>query len=267
MAAREGSSHGLVRFTRLAEQIADDLRNRILVGDLSDGSELPIEEELRAMYPVSKPTLREAMRVLEAEGLVTVRRGSVGGAVVHRPTAEHVAYSLGLVLAGRKVDIGDIGIALRAVEPACAEACAQRADRNEVVVPVLKMLHERAIRAVGDLVEVTTLSRMFHEAIVELCGNESLSILAGALESLWSSHESTWANRDAKSVNIPRKERLHALGEHLTLIEQIADGDAAGARETALKHLEVSQGYPRAGERAGTVSPDAVRARFIERTS
>ena len=182
-----------VRFARLAEQVADDLRTRILIGDLADGSALPIEEVLRAQYPVSKPTLREAMRVLEAEGLVTVRRGAIGGAVVHRPTSEHVAYSLGLVLAGRRVAISDVAGALREVEPSCAAACARRPDRNEAVVPTLRMLHERSLKVVDDLVEVTTLSRMFHEAIVELCGNHSLAILAGALESVWSSHESDWA--------------------------------------------------------------------------
>lgn len=256
-----------VRFARLAEQVADDLRTRILIGDLADGSALPIEEVLRAQYPVSKPTLREAMRVLEAEGLVTVRRGAIGGAVVHRPTSEHVAYSLGLVLAGRRVAISDVAGALREVEPSCAAACARRPDRNEAVVPTLRMLHERSLKVVDDLVEVTTLSRMFHEAIVELCGNHSLAILAGALESVWSSHESDWAARNGEGASIPRKERLQALEEHRRLIDQIAEGDEEGARRTASCHLEVSQTYPGNDEDQGAVSPTPVRARFIERTA
>ena len=71
-----------VGFRRLAEQVADELRRRILGGELADGSVLPKEDELLLEFPVSKPSLREAMRILEAEGLLRVRRGKLGGAVV-----------------------------------------------------------------------------------------------------------------------------------------------------------------------------------------
>ncbi len=258
---------GGVRFARLAEQIADDLRNRLLVGDLAEATELPIEETLRTHYAVSKPTFREAVRVLEAEGLITVRRGAIGGAVVHRPDAEHVAYSLGLVLSGRRVNITDVAAAIRAVEPACAAACALRDDRDREIVPILTRLHERSTKVVDNIVEVTALSRMFHEAIVDLCGNTSLAILAGALESLWSSHEAAWASRDGETSAIPRSQRLHALDEHRLLIDQIAAGDAEGARNTSLRHLEVSQNYP-TGEGADVlISPASVRSRFIATSS
>jgi DNA-binding FadR family transcriptional regulator len=250
-----------VRFQRLAEQVADDLRRRILLGDFADGAALPVEEALRAEYPVSKPTLREAMRVLEAEGLVTVRRGSIGGAVVHRPAASNVAYTLGLVLSARRVDIGDVGAALREVEPACAAACAERADRAEVVTPVLRDLHLQALEVVEDLVAVTELSRRFHEAIVERCGNQSLAILAGALESLWSTHESDWAHRVVRDEPIPVEQRLTALGDHERLIELIESGDADAARRFAAAHLHTSQTYPDA--EGPSIDPDAVRRSFV----
>ena len=86
----------------MAELVADRLRSRILTGDLEDGDLLPKEEELREIYPVSKPSFREAMRILEAQGLITIRRGNVGGAVVHRPTANNVAYTLAMVLANER---------------------------------------------------------------------------------------------------------------------------------------------------------------------
>ncbi|MFC9518121.1 FadR/GntR family transcriptional regulator [Nocardiaceae bacterium NPDC056970] len=257
-----------VRFARLAEQIADDLRERLLVGDLADATELPVEEALRTHYGVSKPTFREAVRVLEAEGMITVRRGAIGGAVVHRPDSEHVAYTLGLALSGRGVNISDIAAALRAVEPSCAEACALREDRDREVLPVLRRLHERSLKVVDNLVEVTALSRLFHEAIVDLCGNESLGILAGALESLWSSHESSWAQRDQHLTDIPRAERLEALEEHRLLIEHIAAGDAEKARQLALHHLTHSQQYPtRSSNEDVSISPTAVRHRFIATSS
>src|SRR5947209_6940395 len=133
-----------LRFQRLAELVADRLRERILRGDLEDGDLLPKEEELRASYPVSKPSLREAMRILEAEGLITVRRGNVGGAVVHRPTPANVAYTLAMVLSANRVDIPDVARALREVEPSCAALCAGRADRAAAVVPQLRALQNEA---------------------------------------------------------------------------------------------------------------------------
>lgn len=255
--------HRTVRFTRLAEQIADDLRTRILVGDLADETGLPVEEQLREQYDVSKPTLREAMRVLEAEGLVTVRRGSIGGSVIHRPTAENVAYTLGLVLASHQAELVDVGVALAAVEPACAAACARRPDRDRAVVPLLQELHDRSLEVVDDLVEATTASRAFHEAVVQHCGNISLSVLAGALESLWSTFESAWAHRVPDAGEVPRAERVAALMDHARLIELIHDGDAEGARRHSAEHLAAVQTYPTRQART-IVEPLAVRDSFVD---
>ena len=71
----------------LAELVADTLRQQILNGTLTGGSLLAKQEDLLAEFGVSKPSLREAMRILEAEGLLRVRRGKLGGSVVRRPNA------------------------------------------------------------------------------------------------------------------------------------------------------------------------------------
>src|SRR5258707_617511 len=84
--------------SRLDELVADALRDRITGGDLRDGDLLPKQEELLAEFRVSKPSLREALRILETEGLITVRRGNVGGAVVHLPDSDDAGYMIGLIL-------------------------------------------------------------------------------------------------------------------------------------------------------------------------
>ena len=70
---------------RIAETVAAELRSRILVGDGPHDYRLPTQEQLVKEFGVSYPSIREAIRILETEGLVTVRRGNVGGAEVHRP--------------------------------------------------------------------------------------------------------------------------------------------------------------------------------------
>jgi GntR family transcriptional repressor for pyruvate dehydrogenase complex len=98
-----------LRQPRLAEMVADVLRRRILAGQLADGSMLPKQEELIDEFGVSKPSMREALRILETEGLITVQRGNVGGAIVHAPQASNAAYMLGLVLQSRSVSLYDVG--------------------------------------------------------------------------------------------------------------------------------------------------------------
>jgi DNA-binding FadR family transcriptional regulator len=252
-----------LRFQRLAELVADRLRERILRGDLEDGDLLPKEEELRAEYPVSKPSLREAMRILEAEGLITVRRGNVGGAVVHRPTPANVAYTLAMVLSANRVDITDVARALREVEPSCAALCAGRPDRAKSVIPKLRSLQKEAMANVDDLMAATSLSRRFHESLVSLCGNETLIIMVGALEALWSSHETGWASRTSSPARVPVEERRVALDAHQQIIDLIAAGEAASVRDLVAEHLAEVQQYPSVPPGSATIDPVVVRDRLM----
>src|SRR5438309_709655 len=92
-----------LRQPRLAEMVAAALRKRIVSGGIEDGGMLPKQEDLMAEFGISLPPMREALRILETEGLITVRRGNTGGAVVHQPQATKAAYMLGLVLQSRDV--------------------------------------------------------------------------------------------------------------------------------------------------------------------
>jgi DNA-binding FadR family transcriptional regulator len=246
-------------FQRLAETVADQLRARILSGELEDGSLLPKEEELRELYPVSKPTFRESMRILESEGLIRVRRGNVGGAVVHRPTAHQVSYALGLVLATEQVTIDEVALALRQIEPACAALCALRRDRSRMVLPELRRLHERFERSINDLVAVVGWSREFHEAIVRLCGNKPMIVMASALERMWSVHEKGWASRIAESDPVRMSERVAAGRVHAELIDLIAAGDAEEVARVARNHLAHAQRTPKPNNGRMIVDPSLLR--------
>jgi DNA-binding FadR family transcriptional regulator len=243
----------------MAELVADRLRDRILTGDLEDGDFLPKEEELRELYPVSKPSFREAMRILESQGLITIRRGNVGGAVVHRPTANNVAYTLAMVLATRGATMDDVARALRECEPVCVALCAERNSRRRTVLPTLRRIQNESLRKVSDLVVSTAVSRQFHEALVQSCGNESLIIMVGALEAVWSSHETNWASRVSDPLAVPLDERRAAFDIHEEIIQLIDAGDSDGARELSANHLKVAQGYPTTDE-DGRVDHSRLRA-------
>jgi DNA-binding FadR family transcriptional regulator len=246
-----------LRWQRLGELVAAQLRNQILSGELPEGTMLPKEEKLREMYPVSKPSIREGLHILEAEGLISVRRGNQGGAIVHPPTATNVAYALAMVLRTKSVKIEDVALALREVEPACAALCAGRPDRAKKVVPRLEAIHKSGLSKIDDLVSVIAISRSFHETLVELCGNESLIVIVGALEAIWSTHETTWS-RTGSARKVPLAERRQALNGHGKVIEAIAKGDASAARRLAATHLEAVQPYPTPPQ--NEIAPDLIKS-------
>ncbi len=242
---RRGDANGQYRTPHLAELIADDLRNKILTGELSDGDSLPRQEDLLATYGVSKPSLREALRILESEGLVSVRRGKVGGAVVHRPGVQTVAYSVGLVLQSQGVQVHDLSGALSTIEPQCVALCAARPDRHEAVLPPLRALQDEAAALIDDVEAFTVASRRFHEALVACCGNRSLILVVGALEAVWTAHAEEWAKLSVSGeVGFPDADyRRQGLDDHQRLIDLIEAGDPVAAAAEAARHLDWAPVY------------------------
>jgi DNA-binding FadR family transcriptional regulator len=233
-----------LRQPRLAELVAGALRDRILSGELADGALLPKQEELLAEFGVSLPPIREALRILETEGLITVQRGNVGGAVVHRPQPAKAAYMLGMVLQSRRATLGDVLAAMVAFEPACAAACAARADRDLTVLPQLRAVLDEAKAAVDDAEEYTHLARRFHVELVAACGNPAMSQVVGALEALWTAHvdERARTRADLGAFADPAARRT-TMAEHEKLYRAIERGDTAAAERLAKDH------YSRSDER------------------
>ena len=146
-------------------------------------------------FGVSPPALREAIHILESDGLVSVRRGNMGGAVVHLPSAERTAQMIGMVLQSRAATPADVSGALLYLEPICAGMCAAREDRMTDVVPHLEAEIRLQTEQFDDVSQYVPNARRFHEAIVSLCGNESMILLIGSLELIWSAHESVGVER------------------------------------------------------------------------
>lgn len=245
---------------RVAEFVAGILRDRIIDGDLARGDSLPKQEDLMAEFRISRPTLREALRHLENEGLLTVRRGSIGGSVVEVPTAATSAYTFGLVLQSRKASISDLAAAIQRIEPLAAALCAARPDRLETVLPCLRDNVERTAAAIDDGEEFTKASRQFHELLVGACGNETLIVMVGALESLWSEQERQWAARVTSEGRYPEtKYRREVLAAHSSLLDAIAAGDEETARKVDANHVTHSQRYSLANSESEVIKATTLR--------
>jgi GntR family transcriptional regulator, transcriptional repressor for pyruvate dehydrogenase complex len=248
-----------LRQPRLAEIIAASLRDDILTGKLKEGDSLPRQEDLFTQFRVSLPAVREAMRILETEGLVEVRRGNVGGAIVHLPTAERTAQMIAMVLQTRAASPSDVSGALSHMEPLCARLCAARPDRATEVVPALRAAIEAQQAQFADASRYSVNARRFHETLVERCGNETMILVIGALEAIWSAHESAvWdeaaaeGSGQAEKAGAARKPagpaaamaeqvRRAALRDHEKLLAAIDAGDEVGAASIAGAHLAATR--------------------------
>ena len=224
-----------LRRPRLAELVADELRNRILSGEVKDGEAFPKQEELLEEFRVSKPALREALAILELEGLLSVRRGNVGGAVVRIPSARDAAYMVGLVLQSQQVRLSDVGVALIQAEAMCAAQAAGRTDRKRAVLPRLRQLHQEAASALGNEPEFNVLARRFHEELVNASGNQTMILNVGLLEALWAPNEHH--RRLTSPVVDPTIQRA-GLEAHHQIIKDIEAGDAEAVMRTVKLHAE-----------------------------
>lgn len=229
---------------RTAEIVAEELRRQILDGELTEGDLLPRQDVLVERFRVSLVSLREALRILETEGLVSVRRGNRGGAVVHAPTKSSAAYMLGLVLHSDSVALTDLGTALQELEPACAALAAQRPDRHETLLPALTALNALAAEHLDDGARFTDVGRAFHHEIAHGCGNHTMAVVLGSLEALWTSHERQWAERSTARGAYPTlAERRAAHAVHVKLTKAIDAGDVERARRLAARHVADTQTY------------------------
>jgi DNA-binding FadR family transcriptional regulator len=232
-----------IRPLRTADLVAAALRRRILSGDLADGDVLPPEATLLAEFSVSRPSLREALRILETEGLISIRRGKLGGCVVHSPRAESAAYHFGLVLQSEHVPLYDLAAGRRVLEPACAAMAAARPDA-EIVARHLNHLVDQSAECVDDGVTFTSTALHFHQALIGASGNQTLALLVGALEAVWSVQESEWAESAVSEGHYPDPSlRRMVIRAHRRIAHLIAGGAVDDVAHAVRQHLEASQEY------------------------
>ncbi|MFZ3306333.1 MAG: GntR family transcriptional regulator, partial [Mycobacterium sp.] len=145
-----------LREPKMADRVATVLRRMFIRGEITEGTMLPPESELMERFGVSRPTLREAFRVLESESLIQVQRGVRGGARVTRPRRETLARYAGLILEYEGVTVKDVYDARVTLEVPMVEQLAK--DQNPKVIAELEQIVEREsqLNPGGDAVDQLT---------------------------------------------------------------------------------------------------------------
>ena len=230
------------------KQVAEELRSLIITGGLDEGDLLGTEAELLDRFDVSRPSLREALRILEAEGLISVLRGALGGVVVHRPDQRMTARAAALVLQSRSVSLADVFDASAVIEPAAARMVA--ASRGHV--RAAERLRQTAVemkRTVRDPLACSNAMIRFHSDIVSFAGNQTLILLCEMLNEVIARAIADAMTRIQQESVASRRRTIRS---HEQLVELIAAGDGDGAQAHWTAHMA---GLRRTllGELAGSV--------------
>ena len=211
---------------KTAEIVASRIRGQILRGQLGEGSALPSEAVLVEQLGVSRPTLREAFRLLESEGLIVIRRGAHGGARVVPPTTTAAARHAGLVLQYRGATIEDIFNTRAIIEPPAAGLVAKRRDPE--LVRRLQHALDVEQAAIDDSLSFSVNSTNFHELIVALSGSPTLALFASILaDMIRKNTERVVMSRASDPAQPADARRAHRA--HVRVVELIEAGDAEGA--------------------------------------
>src|SRR5262245_2028590 len=215
------------------EVVADQIRQRILRGELAEGQRLPPEDELTVQFGVARTTLREALRVLESQGLISIRRGRTGGPVVTHPDLAPISMALGVVLQLQGTTIGDLDDARQLIEPELAARLAAHCTEEDLTQ--LEAAIDRAEKAAQrfDGMAFGLAAADVHAALVESSGNRTLATLTGLLQGMLREYYTSRMNV------IEQELMLRAARSYRKLLRLIRAGDVEGAA----KHWRATMQY------------------------
>ena len=179
-----------VRTTRVSEEIAAQIRARVLGGDLAPDDKLPSENELATQFGASRASVREALRSLEASGLVVIKRGAKGGAHVASRGLELAGKSLSEALLVQGTPIEQVTEARLLIEPALAELAAGRATPTDLAAiartlsDMESQLETGGNPVLGNLEFHRLVAKASHNAVLVVVLEASLTVLEDVVEKL-----------------------------------------------------------------------------------
>ena len=216
------------RTATMSTQIVGQVREALFAKELRPGDFLGTEKDLAQRFGVSRIVARDALRTLEAQGIVDIKVGSGGGARISQGNARLFAEALAVQLDLTGVTVGEIMDAQRAIEGLAAELAALHSTAADHAR--LHALNAEAERRIGDALASTRLGREFHLAVAEASHNRVLVVQLISLQ-----HVSWPAQNPTLTPEVSRR----ILAVHQELASLIEMRDAAGARRLMDDHVKM----------------------------
>lgn len=202
------------------------------------GDRLPSEQEMIEQFGMAKGTIREAMRILEAQGLVKTRTGPGGGSFVHEVSQERARALLGNYFYFKNLTVGDIYQLRRALEPELAASLAGKLSEETLLKLEANIaIYAEPAKTLAEEREQHIASLRFHALLAEQAQNDLLGFLIGFMASILS--DLTVYRRLYSPPNV----ELWARGRdyQARLVNALRQGDSAAARQTMTDHMITAQ--------------------------
>jgi DNA-binding FadR family transcriptional regulator len=226
---------------KIAAKVADEIRQRIYRGYLRAGDKLIPEKEMVAHFGASRPTIREALRILEAEKLITILRGG-GGMRVQPPNSQVIIQQFGGFLQRQGTNLEDIFSARILIEPRAVAHLALHATLEALQLLDANLARSRRSLEAGEDDDLNIFD--FSALLVEHCGNKTLRLVCQILQKLIQAQirpvEMTLllvASQDAQAM------RLTALEAREALVQAVRDREAELAADIWKKHISEASEY------------------------
>lgn len=216
------------RAATLSGQIVNEVRAALFERRLKPGDHLGGEKDIAARSGVSRIVARDALRTLEALGIVEIKVGSGGGARIARGNPSRFAEALAVQLELAGTDVAEIMDAQRAVECFAAELAAERATPEDFAR--LHALNDEAARLIDDVPEFTRNGAAFHLAVAEASHNRVLAVQLQSLQHV------SWPTRNP---TLTRDVAAHIVAAHRELVRLIEMRDGAAARRLMDDHVKM----------------------------
>ncbi len=186
-----------------------------------------------AEYQVGRGTLREALRYLEMQGVITIKVGPAGGPIVATPTYRNLASTITLLMHRKGSRFRDVLDARSVLEPAMAARAAQQIECEDL--DVLRDSVDLMRTKIGDRDFFLEQNRRFHDTIAWSSGNDLFGLL---IESLHGITDGT-----ALGVDYPERHRENVLRAHQRILDAIESRDPSGAAAAMLVHISEFSRY------------------------
>ena len=232
-----GEAASAIRVPKTAEIISGRIRKAIIRGQLKPGDRLASEAELVDEYQVSRPTVREAIRILESEGFLRISRGARGGAHVVAPGPELLAKAAGLTLQFRGATLADVYAARSVIEPPAARWAAELNAKRAAAALRKQLQREREVADL-DMPRAHAIAD-FHTTLLDECGNVALGMVGRALyDVVLRQHEFSNRRPPSESLEFRRKRIQFGYRSQEKLIELIEARDGAAAEAHWIRHMK-----------------------------
>lgn len=223
---------------RIFQHVVDEIQSAILDGRIKAGDQLPSEMKLKEMFETSRGSIREALRVLEQKGLIDIKTGVAGGAVVRTMDHNQVTESLSLLVKSQQVSLNHLLDFRLEIEGTVAALAARRAKKSEIepLKDLLRQARGLLGRAESNGDQLLKIDTKLHVGISQISGNPIFTaVLRMVHENIlntydWLALKSSYAlNSNFKDMEI--------------MIQAIENGDDDRARTMAQEHVRKCHQY------------------------